>query len=300
MKANPEFPDSTLFSIGATKRLIVAAETDDDLALLKGAALLYPRVVLATAAGPLNDIHEFIAKGLAAKQKADIRRFLQPIDNYTDKRSYSGEEFLNEALRTVGANQAEIINRFREVLRSSDKNPIHNPFKGKGLKDDPDPLFILYLSRLVSLPYYDSVEMGLKVSKFLDQVRFNVGEHEELATGIPAFGSLPWDVILELRESKFIDAFREYMFTSTLIPEEIQKGLWDIAGQVAPSRWGEILHKIIANIPMPGVPFLPNPYAVTRDYKDTKKQIQMFKKHGWLFFLQEARAKIPANETIQE
>lgn len=288
-----KLPEATLFSIGATKRLINATETAHDLAMLKGAAILYPRLVLNTLAGPFDSIYKFVSSGLNGKQKAELRQILRPLPEHEARRPYSNTELLDEIIRTVGVNRQEIVKRFLNLERIAGSNPLKNPYKGEAISGDPDPLFMLYLPKRLKLPYYDSFTAGMEVNKLLHQVEFNVGKDKELSTGLPKLEKLPWDAVLELRKSTYIDSFREFLFTSIEdsqgLAEKIDKGLWEVLGMTAPSPSGEVVHRVLASLPIPVLSI--NPYAIYRDTKDALKQRNMFNKYGWLFFIQEARTK---------
>ena len=72
MTTSDALPDRTLFSLTSTKRLINAIEEAEDLALLKGAAILYPALVFNTAGGPYESVVEFLSRGLGAADRAAI------------------------------------------------------------------------------------------------------------------------------------------------------------------------------------------------------------------------------------
>lgn len=288
-----DLPSVTLFSLAVTKRLVHALQTDADIAILKGATLLYSKVVLNTVAGPFESIYEFVAKGLTHKQKQEVRDLLQPGSEYP---SYIGavknSQFLKVVLETVGANRKEIIRRFLErEKRYQEKDPFfdEDPFT------DPDPLLVLYLTRCLELPYYDSLDSLSELQSLFAKFEIHVSSNEPVMTGIPNLGGLDWESILELRKSPFIIPFREFVFTRSSanadkeeLAEKIDKALWEVIGMTAPSPTGSILQRILANAPIPGIP-VPNPYAIYRDTKEGREERNLFKKYGWLFFFQQAR-----------
>ena len=99
-------PREILLSIAVTKNLVHSVETDDDIAILKGAALLYEKVVLNTEGGPFDSIAEFLAEELNTRQKLKLSDLLQPASEHPNYEAIvKNSQFLKVVLETIGVNQ---------------------------------------------------------------------------------------------------------------------------------------------------------------------------------------------------
>lgn len=284
-------PHMTLFSLPATKRLVHAIETQDDITLFKGAVLIYPNVVLNSVASPFKSIVDFLSKGLNKKYREELSKCIisgANLENYSS--SIEGVRMVDIVLKTIGIDKRKIIDQFSIMEENLDKDPFfyEDPFI------DQDPLISLYLTKCLKLPYFESMEKWKELSSFFQKFEFKVNSVDSIVAGIPNLAELSWDSILELRKSPFIEPFRAYMFTVSPEPtellENIEKELWNVLGQVTPSKKGSAFQRIIASMPVPVPVPLPNPYGVYREAKEAKKEKDMFNKYGWLFFLQQARS----------
>lgn len=61
-----------------------------------------------------------------------------------------------------------------------------------------------------------------------------------------------------------------------------------MVGRATPSTTASFVQRLGAFVPTSAI---PNPYAVYREVKEGVKEWQLYKKYGWLFFVQEARDK---------
>jgi hypothetical protein len=265
----------------------------EDLGLLKGAALLYPVVVFNTAGQPYETILESLSIGLATKDREAIQKMCRPLHDdipHTIRES----ELLEEVLKIRRANREAIIQRFGEIQRKLKDI-------GGYVQEDPlseaNPFIILFLIRRLQLPYYESTMHAAALQSLVPQLATRVDTEEPLELGVGDLNNLCWEAILELRRSKYIKAFRQFMFThspdSRVVEEKIREGLWKVAGKVAPSTTGSLVHRVGALVPTGAI---PNPYAVYREGKEGVKEWQLYKEYGWLFFLQEAREKTARQE----
>ncbi len=287
MTTSDALSDQTLFSLTSTMRLINGNQEPEDLALLKGAALLYPVVVFNTAAGPYESVVEFLSSGLAVTDRAAIQKMCcstEDLDGHVD--AIRASKFLDEVLKIPEANAQLITEHFMENVRRLEF-PQEDPFS------EIDPLMVLFLTRRLKLPYYDIGSRTAVLENLVRQLSVRVDTEQPLEIGVGDLAHLPWEAVLELRRSKFIDSFRRFMFTRTgdqrILDKEIQAGLWSVVRQEKPSPTGSWLKRVGGLIPTGPI---PSPYAVYREAAGGLKEWQRYKKYGWLFFLQEAREAV--------
>ncbi|MGQ0665292.1 MAG: hypothetical protein ACT4P2_17285 [Pseudomonadota bacterium] len=199
-------------------------------------------------------------------------------------------EFLEELLNIPGVDRQAVADRFW-------KGECDAAARGGYPQEDPfsesNSLIVLFLGRRRQLPYYESATRTASLQALVQQLTITVDTEEPLEIGIGEVGDLPWETILALRRSKFIDSFRRFMFTRTgdqrILKEEILAGLWSVVGQVVPSPTGSWLKRVGGCIPTGPI---PNPYGAYREVAGGLKEWQLYKKYGWLFFLQEAREAV--------
>jgi hypothetical protein len=290
-------PAKSLFSMTSTKRLVNAIEDDTDVALLKGASILYPKVVLGTFGGPYDSIVEFVMKGLNRSERKHLKKCFQPvskIDGYQPEVRTS--RLLEILLNTPGIDRQKLKRKFLEIEkawgkavhgRANDGVFYQNPF------GDFNPLVALFMLRQMQLPYHEQGKREQEIRGLFERLAFDVYSDEVTEAAVPAFESLSWGQIAELRNSPYISKFREYIFRFggglEKLEDEIIKGLWSIAGEVRPSKTGSAVKRVASLIPT-GV--VPNPYAVLREGKGCEGEVKQYQKYGWIFFIQEARVAV--------
>jgi len=114
---------------------------------------------------------------------------------------------------------------------------------------------------------------------------------------MPDLNSYSWDEIISLRSHPFFDAFRlkivelhkllnlnESQAVQNLIDEIARKDMEEMVNMFRPSPRKSLIKAIVSNIPMP-IPFLFNPYSLITSGLDVKKELEISKKYGWLYFL---------------
>ncbi len=113
------------------------------------------------------------------------------------------------------------------------------------------------------------------------------------------FSRLSWSSIFELRKSGFLADFRGRLAEMAKaqsrgdldVSVEVLADLWRLVGDVKPNLPRSYITAVVANLPLP-IPFLPNPASVGVAISDITKQRKLQRKHGYLFFIQQARAMI--------
>jgi len=280
---NQKLPQATLFSLESTKSLIHGHDIGSDIILLKGAALLYPKIVLHTQVG-YNQLCEQVTQGLNEKQKSNVRGFLKSNTALAHK-----DHIVKIISETGMFDHNLIVANVEWMVR---RRPPGGYIDLDAI-DYINPISFFYINQFLNLPYYEKEKIWENFeSKFL-RSNFKINSDELITTAIPNIENLDWESILELRKSPFANLFRNFMFgayrSKDELLEKIENSLWEVVGATIPST-GKSIRKIIANIPIIGTAF-PNPYAVYRDIKEIMEDKNASKKYGWLFFIQQAKMK---------
>ncbi|HGF7479365.1 TPA: hypothetical protein AB5B17_003700 [Vibrio mimicus] len=144
-----------------------------------------------------------------------------------------------------------------------------------------------------------SNDLGRLFSSYSDSEGFTVSELSNNSLHIPDFGSFSWEQIMELRKDRNISRFRSkiasiYGQSPSHGVNELDgntvKGLWNIAEYAKPKLWQTVLTAIVTNLP------LPLPVAgVISSLHDGSNKIDITHSHGWVFFIQSARAMMDKN-----
>jgi hypothetical protein len=290
-------PAKSLFSMTSTKRLVHAIEDPTDVALLKGALILYPNVVLGTFGGPYDSIVEFVTKGLNRSERKHLNKCFQPVSEIEGyEPDVRTSRLLETLLDTPGIAKEKLKHKFLEIETAWEK-AVHGRPDGGVFYQDPfgdfDPLVALFMLRQMQLPYHEHGEREQEIRGLFQKLAFDVHSDEVVEAAVPAIEPLSWGQIVELRNSPYISKFREYIFRFggglEQLEDEIIKGLWSIAGEVRPSKTGSAVKRLTALIPTGAV---PNPYAVFREGKGGEREWKLYHEYGWVFFIQEARAAV--------
>jgi hypothetical protein len=109
---------------------------------------------------------------------------------------------------------------------------------------------------------------------------------------IPNFDQLSWEQILELREDKYLKAFRQKVHSykaqqgalDTLLSEELMKNLWDIAEQAKPDVGKAIFETVTSNLPSPTI---VNPFGLYYGVRDIVKNSFKMNENSWIYFVQQ-------------
>lgn len=132
-----------------------------------------------------------------------------------------------------------------------------------------------------------------------NEVALENGQCHELFNGgllVPDFDNFSWDEVLELREDKYVKAFRIAIYElmkggaslDDALQQKVQADLWELAADMRPKVRQSILAGIGSNLPSPVV---VNPIGVglaLRDIRDNRIRENRF---GHVFFIQSARQR---------
>ncbi|WP_370620913.1 hypothetical protein NMD07_19555 [Citrobacter cronae] len=113
---------------------------------------------------------------------------------------------------------------------------------------------------------------------------------------IPSFEELTWDQILELREDKYIKAFRKKYFSIEMNDKNIDlelnfdldSALWDLALQIKPNITKSSMEAVLSNLPLPTV---INPFGIYYGAREIIKNYKNKRNHSWIYFIQSAKNK---------
>jgi hypothetical protein len=303
-----------LYSIQGTRDLISAA-SESNIRLFKGAALLFPKILLYAGKSSVSTLVEVLGQGFTDKQKHSLRSFLISIEEHDqrgatlelttvslteeliDWASVSMEGINAEALRAfvaehistymdAGTSAAEVI----EGKISEEELAARESQRLKLL----DPMLAFYTSVLFGAPYHDETEQANKMVEVFNKPESEVTSNRELTVTLPNLDDLPLERILELRENPYISKYRGFITNHIVagtdalqIKDEINEALWDVLAKTKPSPTGSVISRAVAQIPLPlGI---PNPLSVARDIKDGLNERRLYTNYGWLYFMQEAK-----------
>ncbi|MCR9309166.1 MULTISPECIES: hypothetical protein [Vibrio] len=107
---------------------------------------------------------------------------------------------------------------------------------------------------------------------------------------IPDFESLSWDQILELRQDKYIQSFRNKVFNNVgtgvhpdeSLHESLEKDLWYLAEQAKPNIEGRLLEMFLSNLPLPST---VNPFSYFYGAKSLAQGAANVEK-SWVYVIQ--------------
>lgn len=131
-----------------------------------------------------------------------------------------------------------------------------------------------------------------------NETQFSGGQCHELFNGgllIPDFDAFTWDEILELRDDKYVKAFRNAVYVlmgsntslDSSLQQRVQTDLWSLANDVRPNVRQSVLAGIGSNLPSP---LLVNPIGISLAWKDIHDNRERDKKYGHIFFIQKMRS----------
>ncbi|MFK3663111.1 hypothetical protein ACI2I2_21790 [Scandinavium sp. NPDC088450] len=111
---------------------------------------------------------------------------------------------------------------------------------------------------------------------------------------IPNFEELTWEQVLELREDKYIKAFRKKYFSiekndkniDLELNSDLDEALWDLASQIRPNITKSIMEAVLSNLPFPSI---ANPFGIYYGARDTLRNIENKNNHSWVYFIQSAK-----------
>jgi len=131
-----------------------------------------------------------------------------------------------------------------------------------------------------------------------NETQFSGGQCHELFNGgllIPDFDTFTWDEILELRDDKYVKAFRNAVyelmgssnFLDSSLQQRVQTDLWSLANDARPNVRQSVLAAIGSNLPSP---LIVNPISVGLALKDIRDNRERDNKYGHVFFIQKMRS----------
>jgi hypothetical protein len=112
---------------------------------------------------------------------------------------------------------------------------------------------------------------------------------------VPDFDALSWGEVIDLRNDKYLKAFREVIFElastnkdldSSLVTK-VQSDLWNLVSDSKPNLAKTFLTGIIGNLPSP---IILNPIGIGAVLKDTYDAKQLEEKYGHVFFMHKLRS----------
>jgi hypothetical protein len=106
---------------------------------------------------------------------------------------------------------------------------------------------------------------------------------KKIEAAIPSSEDLGWDHVFELRKSKHILSFRDWLGSPENVEDrgEIIDGLWSAFGDVIENPRTTHLKGLISNLPLP----LPiNPASIALAARDSRKAVQFHASHGTSVF----------------
>jgi hypothetical protein len=291
---------SALFSLPATRKLVSGAELaalvegseEDARELLKGAMLLYPRIVLFVSEASLDYISERLFPGTSAELRMRLRQSLRGID---------GLDTLEQAQRSSLRVIMKDLDTWLETAQSVDPTLViqllqtfMEVYPKERRFDMTHPLVPLWLSVRSGLPYHEEADRAGALVSILRVAEPRITTSEELSFTLPPLDRLSWEAIWELINCPYIDPFRTFItkhiptgMTEAEVAARISEALWSVVGEVEPSPTGSVVSRVVGQVPMPLG--LPNPYSAYRDVRDGLQERSLYINYAWLFFMQRVR-----------
>lgn len=132
-----------------------------------------------------------------------------------------------------------------------------------------------------------------------NEVALANGQCHELFSGgllVPDFDGFSWDEVLELREDKYVKAFRTAIYElmksgaslESDLQHKVQNDLWELAADVRPNVRQSVLAGIGSNLPSP---IIVNPIGLGLALKDIRDNRLRESRYGYVFFIQSARQR---------
>lgn len=275
-----------LLSLLALKQ---ARESSASDAVLKGAAILYPRVACWALSRTIKELTERIGAGLTSRQQRALRACFVTTQQLDPQFTTFYESEAVIALDKWSENRSTIdtvtLDQLVQELLDAphDRKRVHE-------------LISLYISVRLNCPYHAHPVEASRFARLFGSTTPTPSDDRPLTFALPDLDELSWADIVDLRRSPYVDQFRLFISTFYLknsaeveIKDAIVAALWEAAGFSKPSKSGSAIERVIGQVPIP-LPFVPNPYSVYRDLKDGIKEARLFKNYGWLWFIQEAKS----------
>lgn len=259
-------------------------------AVLKGAAILYPRVACWAKAKSVAELNDHLGQGLTTRQQRGLRQCFVTTQKLDPQFTTF---FETEALVALDA--------WAEQAGRLDNGTLHELVRdleaAEGDRKRVHELISLYISIRLNCPYHAHPAEAPRFARlFATPTGIVPSEGTPLTFTLPDLDALSWSDIVELRQSPYVQKFRSFVSMFYLkesaeaeIKDAVVNALWEAAGFSKPSKSGSAVRRVIGQIPIP-IPLMPNPYSVYRDAKDGIQEARLFRDYGWLWFMQEARS----------
>jgi hypothetical protein len=266
--------------------------------MMKGAALLYPEVVLSGSEELMTEISEELSIGGESDLFSKSMNCFRSVTSIPEVSStFYTSDVLKEidqfGAKNTEVNKSELSTIFGSFFRSSPSD--------RGTHE----VMSIFLSLRTGAHFHAHPdELRSMQALFQKEDKSFVSEHRPIAVSIPDLSLLTWRDVFELRDSPYIEKYRNFLSTFHLsdgidqsLVNDINQSLWTALGYSKPTAGGSSVKRILSNIPIP-IPLAPNPYAVYRDITEASKERESFLKYGWLWFIQEARSVTSERHTV--
>lgn len=277
-----------------SKRIATDIFLNDDhesIGYLKSAAVLHKKVIIPTYDDKLEDfLNEVIYEGLTPNKQRIANETFTTIGKWDSTlQSFWMKDFLDtmDALGEKGdkINKNELTALTDEILSSVPKF---------SLNIHHEMISLYYSLKLQSSLHAKNDELA-NLSRIFETSTSIGNSNELIELMIPELEDLEWKDIFELRQNPYLDRFRLFlteMQNSSLNNQEIlnhmSNEIWRAIGYSKPSKFGSMIKRIVANIPV-SIPL--NPYSVIKDLGEAKKESDTFFEYGWVWFIQEIKSK---------
>lgn len=256
-------------------------------AVLKGSAILYGRTTCFASEKTVANISDRLTAGLSSTLTEELRRcFVSTAEIDPELKGFDSFDVAKKLQDLVETKESVDLGTAVEMA---------NEVRGVGAIDTHEAAS-LYLSLHFNCPFHAHPSEAPRLQRLLTSEASNMStEQAPLRFSLPNLDTLSWADIAELRRSRYLEKYRLFVANFHLKPdaeirvaEEINAALWKTIGMQAPTASGSAFKRLIGQIPLPfGI---PNPYSVYRDVKDGWNESMLFRKYGWLWFVQEAKS----------
>ncbi|EKQ6534963.1 TPA: hypothetical protein RQP16_005732 [Klebsiella michiganensis] len=282
--------------------------------IYKRYAILFDKIIFNRYGCPIGDhdlftslpeyISTFVSDEEDFKQKLNLSKNKKFQDLFIDlwDLSENPEKLNYEASEYVSEHQSEMISKFSWGRTLIDKEMgIHNhdrEYKAASIVwgDISSDLGFNFLLK----NKYKSLHINFApvVASAVNSAQHTSNIENLFTTDliIPNFEELTWDQILELREDKYIKAFRKKYFSIEMNDKNIDlelnfdldSALWDLALQIKPNITKSSMEAVLSNLPLPTV---VNPFGIYYGAREIIKNYKNKRNHSWVYFIQSAKNK---------
>ncbi|MBN8209852.1 hypothetical protein JI666_13935 [Bacillus sp. NTK071] len=266
----------------------------------KLATLWYDEIVLQVS----DDIHSNIRDAIAEKENWNddthevLRNLHVPISLYIDDPWITKLE--DTQLLNPGIEVAKHYFKKRypeEPFDEQNANHIHNAIRVGGAIASSFETW-RKLNEKVRCNFLSSYYEGLLLEA-VQEVESDDLYTEIIGYTLPDINEYSWDEIIDLRNHPFFDSFRnkvahlndaanssDIKLSEEIVEEIEQKDMKEMLEMFRPTPKSKVIKGIASNIPLP-IPI--NPVSAYYAIDDVKREIDLKKKYGWIYFLLDGR-----------